>query len=77
MGEGTASRTATANTPPKSSGPRDSRPVRRQDSRDRLPDGRHGPLDLSGDGQSEVVEGVALLLEIPPTTDERRLTTER
>ena len=31
--------------------------------RNRLPDGRHGPLGVAGDRQSEVVEGVAMFLE--------------
>jgi len=43
----------------------DPRPVGLEGARHRLPDGRHGPLGVSGDGQSEVVEGVAVLLEDP------------
>jgi hypothetical protein len=44
-------------------GPGHAGPVGRKCGRDRFADGRHGPLSVSDDGQSEVVEGVALVLE--------------
>ena len=39
--------------------------VRFEGGRYRLPDDRHGPLGVSGDGQSKVVQGVAVLFKDP------------